>query len=137
MSEKSGTDDKPLNFGNPEEEDVEKNLLAEPRTSAQKKKETYYKEFVRSDDGNYYRFYTIGSGGKKQYLSLKGKKVSSDYKSITIGETRHALVFAKKEKEFDCCMCIGPVCDSMFPYFCTGMCVLIITLIVLAMLNKI
>lgn len=135
MSDNSGTNNKQLDFGDPE--DVEKNLLAEPRTSAQKKKETYYKEFVRSDDGNYYRFYTIGSGGKKQYLSLKGKKVSSDYKSITIGETRHALVFAKKEKEFDCCMCIGPVCDSMFPYFCTGMCVLIITLIVLAMLNKI
>jgi hypothetical protein len=127
MSDNSGTNNKQLDFGDPE--DVEKNLL--------KKKETYYKEFQMTDNGKYIKIYTIDSDGKKQYLSLKGKKVSSDMKSITIGKTRHTLVFAQKKKEFDCCMCIGPVCDCMFPYFCMGMCVLIITLIVLAMLNKI
>jgi len=96
MSDNSGTNNKQLDFGDPE--DVEKNLLAEPRASAQKKKETYYKEFQMTDNGKYIKIYTIDSDGKKQYLSLKGKKVSDDMKSITIGKTRHTLVFAQKKK---------------------------------------
>ena len=137
MSENNTPNAKPLDFGDfpdPEYGNEWKRKWAE-KNLLKKKKETYYKEFQRTDNGDYIKIYTIDSDGKKQYLSLKGKKVSSDMQSITIGETRHTLVFRKKE--FDYCMYIGPVCDCMFPYFCIGMLILIITLIALAVLNKI